>query len=218
MVLPVDQSKVVGSTVHDKAIYVMDEAECNILYGSQKKVKRVEGVVVNVDQQINKQRRNQFYVIADYKNPDGSVKMARLHIKSVVAGPVIVTVPVNIPATTPLFTVTTTTIVPANTSTSVPADHSTPVDSTPVDPAPVPTTTLLLSPLHFFQQPPLSLSIALILLRLHPTPKLPLPTLSILLLMLSPNLIQPPPHAYMPIFGLKRPLYLIQLHLLKISL
>ena len=34
----------------------MAEAECNRLYGSQKKVKMVEGVVVNVDLQITKQR------------------------------------------------------------------------------------------------------------------------------------------------------------------
>ena len=65
MVNPVYQRKVVGSTVHAKAIHVISEAECNILYGSQKKAKMAEGVVVNVDQQINKQRRNQLYVIAD---------------------------------------------------------------------------------------------------------------------------------------------------------
>ena len=65
MVPPVDQRKVVGYTVHAKAICVMDETECNILYGAQKKVKMVEGVVVNVDQQITNQRRKQFYVIAD---------------------------------------------------------------------------------------------------------------------------------------------------------
>ena len=53
---PVDQSKVVGSTVHAKAIHLMAEASLNRLYGSQKKVKMVEGVVVNFDQQITKQR------------------------------------------------------------------------------------------------------------------------------------------------------------------
>ena len=41
--------KVVGSTVHAKATHVMAEAECNISYGSQKKVNAVEGVVVNVE-------------------------------------------------------------------------------------------------------------------------------------------------------------------------
>ena len=65
MVPPVDQRKVVGSTVHAEAIHIMAEAEYNRLYGSQKKVEMVEGVVVNFDQQITKQRRKQLYVIAD---------------------------------------------------------------------------------------------------------------------------------------------------------
>ena len=65
MVPPVDQSRVVGYTVHSKAICVMDKSGCNRLYGSMNKVKRVEGVVVNIDQNITKQMRRQFYVIAD---------------------------------------------------------------------------------------------------------------------------------------------------------
>ena len=104
-------------------------------------MKRVEGFVVNVDQQITKQRRKKFYVIADYKNSGGSVKRARVHIKSVVAEPVLVPVIVNLPSTAPLLTTTTTTIVPANTSTSVPDNNSTTVDSTHVDHVPVPKTT-----------------------------------------------------------------------------
>ena len=136
MVYPVDERKVVGSTVHAKAINLIAEDECQILYGSHKNVNIAEGVVVAVDQQINKQRRNKCYVISDYKNPDGSVKSVRLHIKSVVAGPVLVPVPVNLPAIASLLTATTTIIIPFNPSTSVPADHY-----TPVDPSPVPTTT-----------------------------------------------------------------------------
>ena len=66
-----------------------------------------------------------------------------------VAGPVLVPVPVNLPATAPLFTATITTIVPANPSTSVPANHSTHVDpvhvpkttTSTVAPALLPTTT-----------------------------------------------------------------------------
>ena len=54
MVPPVDIRKVVGYTVHSKTINVMDEAEYNRLYGSQKNLKMVEGVVVNVNQQITK--------------------------------------------------------------------------------------------------------------------------------------------------------------------
>ena len=54
MVPPVDLSKVVGSIVHSKFMHVMAESECNILYGSQKKVNMVEGVVINVDQKITK--------------------------------------------------------------------------------------------------------------------------------------------------------------------
>ena len=50
MVPPVDQSKIVGSIVHAKSIYVMAEDEFNRLHGSQKKVKMVEGVVIHVDQ------------------------------------------------------------------------------------------------------------------------------------------------------------------------
>ena len=65
MVPPVYQRKVVGYTVHAKDIHVMAETESNIIYGSQKKVKRVEEVVVNVDQQITMQRRKQLYVISD---------------------------------------------------------------------------------------------------------------------------------------------------------
>ena len=72
-----------------------------------------EGVVVNVDRKITKQSRNQFYVISDYKNTDGSVKSSRLHIKFVVAGPVLVPVPVNLPSIEPLVIATTTNIVPA---------------------------------------------------------------------------------------------------------
>ena len=34
MVPPVDQRKVIGSTVHAKDISVMAEAECNRIYGS----------------------------------------------------------------------------------------------------------------------------------------------------------------------------------------
>ena len=65
MVPPSDVRKLVGSTVCAKAIHVMAEAECNILYGSQKKVKMVEGFVINIDLQITNQRRKQLYVISD---------------------------------------------------------------------------------------------------------------------------------------------------------
>ena len=64
MVTPVDQRKVVGSTVHSKFIHAMDESERIRLYGSQKKVKMVEGFFY-VDQQITKQRRKQLYAISD---------------------------------------------------------------------------------------------------------------------------------------------------------
>ena len=65
MVPPSDVRKLVGSTVRAKATHVMAEAECNILYGSQKKVKMVEGFVINIDLQITNQRRKQLYVISD---------------------------------------------------------------------------------------------------------------------------------------------------------
>ena len=65
MVPPVDQSKVVVSTVRAKYFHVMSESECNRLYGTQKRVRRVEGLVVNIYQQITKQRRKQFYVISN---------------------------------------------------------------------------------------------------------------------------------------------------------
>ena len=65
MVPPVDQSKVVGSIVHAKAIRVMAEAECNILYGLRKKVNIVEGVVVNVDQKLlSKGRSNSILLVS----------------------------------------------------------------------------------------------------------------------------------------------------------
>ena len=141
IVLPVDQRNLVGSTVHGKSIHVIDKAEFNRLYGSQKKVKRFEGVVVNVDQTITNQSRKKLYFIADNKNPDGSFKRYRIYIRSVVAVPVLVLVPVNLPDTAPMLTVTTTTIFPANTSISDPSNHSTPVDSTTFDPTPAPTIT-----------------------------------------------------------------------------
>ena len=65
MFKPADQRKVVGSTVHAKSMHVMAEAEYNRLYGSQKKVKMVEGVVFNVDQKITKQRPKKLYDISD---------------------------------------------------------------------------------------------------------------------------------------------------------
>ena len=162
MVLPIDLRKMVGTTVSSKASHVMSEAECNRLYGSQKKVNMVEGVVINVDLKITKQRQKQFYVIADYKKPDGSVKRARLHIRSVVAGPVLVPVPFNIPATAHILTATTTTIALENTSISVPADHC-----TTVEPAPVTTTTTTTVATTFLQQPLLSLPIVLLFLPLN---------------------------------------------------
>ena len=173
----------------------------------------VEGFVVNLDQQITNQRWKQFYVIADYKNPDGIFKRARLHIHSVVAGPVLVTVPLNIPATAPLLTATkllsSLTILP--------------LVSLPIillmltlflfqQPPP------LMSPLHFFQQTLLPLTIVLLLLPLHLNQQLSLPSLPTILLLLTLNLIKPLPRASMPILILKMPLYLIQLHLLKMPL
>ena len=114
----------------------MAEAECGRIYGSQKKVNMVEGVFVNVDLKITKQRWKQLYVIVDHKNSDGIFKRFMLHIKSVLAEPFPTPVPVNLPATAPLFTATTTTGIPSNPFISVHADTS-----TPVDPEPVPTTT-----------------------------------------------------------------------------
>ena len=102
----------------------------------------VEMVVINVYLQITKKRRKKFYVISDYKNPDESFNRARLHIKSLVAVPFLVPVPVNLPATAPILTSTKTNIVPANPSTSVPADHSTTVDPEPI----TTTTTTTVSP------------------------------------------------------------------------
>ena len=112
-------------------------------------MKIVEGVVINVDLQIINQRRKQLYVISDYKNPDVSVKRARLNIKAVVAGTVLVPVLFNFPNTAPLLTEKDITFFPANPSTSVPADHYIPVEPTPVTttpyntvaPALIPTTT-----------------------------------------------------------------------------
>ena len=131
-----DQRKVVGSTVHDKEIRVMAEAERKRLYFSQKKVNMVEEVAGNVYQQITKQRQKQFYIISGYKSPDGSVKRASIHIKSVVVGLVLVLVSVNISATASLLRTTATTIIPENPSTTFPV-----YPSTPVDPVIVSTTT-----------------------------------------------------------------------------
>ena len=99
----VDQRNVVSSTRYAKDIHVMNESECKRLYGSHKKVNMVEGVVVNIDQNITKQRWKQLYIISDYKNTDVSVKRARLNIKSVVSGTVLFPVSVNTPNTAPLW-------------------------------------------------------------------------------------------------------------------
>ena len=131
----------------------------------------VEGVVVNVYQQITKKRRNTFDVIADLKNPDGSVNSSRLHIKSVVAVPVLVPVKVNLPATEALLTATTNNIVPSNIPTSVTANNSTPVEPEPV----TTTTTNTVYHASFFQKLLLSLPILLLLFPLNPTQQLPIP-------------------------------------------
>ena len=56
MVSIVDHRNLVSSTIYAKEIHVMTKSECKRLYGSHKKVNMVEGVVVNVDQKITKQR------------------------------------------------------------------------------------------------------------------------------------------------------------------
>ena len=214
MVTPVDQRKVVGSTVYAKAINVMSEFECNRLYGSQNKVNRVEGVVVNVDQQITKQKRKKFYVISDYKNIDRSFKRVRLHIKSVVLGPVLVLDTVNLPATAPLLTDTTTTILPYNPSTSVTVNQYTPVDSTHINPAPVPTNTT-----NNFDPALISKTTSIPVNRPNIVAPATDPTINTTVTSNPPttvvvNLIQPPPHASMPILRLKMILYLIRIDLM----
>ena len=52
IVYPVDKSRVLGSTVHAKAIHVMAEVERQRLYGSQKKANIVEGAFVKVYRKI----------------------------------------------------------------------------------------------------------------------------------------------------------------------
>ena len=124
----------------------MAEAKCNRLYVLQKKVKMVEEVVINVDLKNIKKSWKQLYVISDCKNTDVSVKRARINIKSMVAGPVLVPVPFNIPETAPLLTASSTIFFPVNPSTSVPADHSTHVDPTPVTTTPCNTVAPALLP------------------------------------------------------------------------
>ena len=100
----------------------------------------VEGVVVNIDQNITKQRWKKLYIISDYKNTDVSVKRARLNMKSVVSVTVLVPVSVNTPNNASLWTSTTTTIVTSNPPTSVPTNPSTNVDPESVK---ITTTTTL---------------------------------------------------------------------------
>ena len=106
----------------------------------------VEGVVGNVNQYNTKQRWKQFYVIADYKNHDGSVNRSTLHIMSAVAVPFLVPVTVNLPYTAPPFTATTTTTIPSNPSISVPSNIFTPVDAAPILTTTTTTVSLALIP------------------------------------------------------------------------
>ena len=93
MTSKIDPRRSVGTIVHAKAIHVFAEAECGRLYGKNKKKKLIEGTVIEVKNVLTKNGRPQCYVVANYKKPNGDVKQATLHIKSVKAGPVPLSAP-----------------------------------------------------------------------------------------------------------------------------
>jgi Transposase IS4 len=81
-----DPRKVVGSRVSAKACHVTNLAECARRYGANKQTKVVQGTVLSCEATVNsKTHRSSWFVVAEYDLGGGTLKKARLNIRSVKA-------------------------------------------------------------------------------------------------------------------------------------
>jgi hypothetical protein len=63
--MPVDQRKIVGTTVHALAVHVTALSECTRRYGSNNKKKWLDGVVIRVDMKKTIRGRTSTTVVAE---------------------------------------------------------------------------------------------------------------------------------------------------------
>jgi hypothetical protein len=85
--MPVDQRKIVGTTVHALAVHVTALSECTRRYGSHNKKKWLNGVVIRVDTKQTITGRTSTTVVAEYQlGSDGVMKTKGINVRSVKAG------------------------------------------------------------------------------------------------------------------------------------
>lgn len=86
--MPPDPRKEIGSRVKAKAIHVSNLAECARRYGKNKLIKVVFGTVLEVINSVNPtSNRASMYITANYDLGGGTMKEAKLNIRSVKAAP-----------------------------------------------------------------------------------------------------------------------------------
>jgi hypothetical protein len=84
----VDTRRVIGSSVHAKAVHVTNKAECSRRYGSRMKLKMLPGTVVEVHNSVTKQNgRTSTFLTCDFILCGDVTKRSTLNIRSVKAGP-----------------------------------------------------------------------------------------------------------------------------------
>jgi hypothetical protein len=85
--MPVDQRKIVGTTVHTLAVHVTALSECTRSYGSNNKKKWLGQVVIRVDTKKTITGRTSTTVVAEYQlGLDGVMKTKGIDVRSVKAG------------------------------------------------------------------------------------------------------------------------------------
>ncbi len=85
--MPIDQRKIVGTTVHALAVHVTALSECTRRYGSHNKKKWLNGVVIRVDTKQTITGRTLTTVVAEYQlGSDGVMKTKGINVRSVKAG------------------------------------------------------------------------------------------------------------------------------------
>ena len=101
-----DPRKVVGGRVQAKALHVSNLAECARRYGAHKGTKVLMGIVVEVSNVVNPtSHRTSTFITADFDLGGGTIKRARLNIRSVKADPLL-PVPPPLPPVAPTPTTT----------------------------------------------------------------------------------------------------------------